>query len=175
MREIFERRSIRNFTQYSIPDEKITNLLKAAMQAPSAGNVQPWSYVVIDDRSILKSITRFHPYSSMLLTAPDAILVCAHPDKEIFHGFWPQDCSAATENILLECVSNNLGSVWLGIYPYDDRINGMRRILKLPEEIIPFSLVAIGVPTTKVSPILRFDQSRIYSNKWGSVWKNADN
>jgi len=121
------RRSIRKFTDkkvskedintLKVSKEDINTLLEAAMQAPSAGNQQPWEFIVIDDRKILDVIPDFHPYSKMLKESPIAILVCGKIDATKYCGYWVQDCSAATQNILLAAHGVGLGAVWLGIYP----------------------------------------------------------
>lgn len=141
-------------------------LLKAAMSSPSAGNEQPWEFVVITDRNILCAIPKFHPYAQMLHEAPAAILVCGDLKREKYKGYWVQDCSAATENILIEVVEQGLGAVWIGIYPIEERITGMRKLLAIPETIIPFSLIAIGYPAENKEPSDRFDASRIHYNTW---------
>ena len=95
------RRSIRKYTDQPVPENDVRELLKAAMSAPSAGGQQPWHFIVIDDRSLLKEVPRVNPYSAMCLQAPLAILICADPGLEKFPGFWVQDCAAAAQNILL--------------------------------------------------------------------------
>lgn len=166
MKEIFERRSIRKYTGKPVSNKNIEELLKAAMASPSAGNQQPWEFIVIKDKKILNEITKFHPYSQCLSEAPLAIAVCADLKKETNKGFWVQDCSAATENILIEAQHLGLGAVWLGIYPGEDRIKELKKILNLPEEVIPLSLVSIGHPAEKKEPSNRYKESRIHINKW---------
>jgi len=102
MDAIYKRRSIRRFTPEKVPEEAITEFIRAGMNAPSAANQQPWRFVVIDDRRLLNEIPAFHQYSQMLLEAPVAILVCGDMDLSKHEGFWVQDCSAAVENMLLE-------------------------------------------------------------------------
>jgi nitroreductase len=166
LKEIFERRSIRKYTGKPISDKNIEDLLKAAMASPSAGNQQPWEFIVIKDKEILNEITKVHPYSQCLTEAPLAIAVCADLNKETNKGYWVQDCAAATENILIEAQYLGLGAVWLGIYPREDRVKELRKILNLPEEVIPLSLVSIGHPAEKKEPSNRYNQSRIHINKW---------
>lgn len=163
---ILSRRSIRKYTAEPVEEEKISSLLRAAMSAPSAHNQQPWVFVIIDDREVLDRIPDFHPYSSMLLHAPIAILVCADTSNLSSPEFWPQDCSAATENILLAANSCGLGSVWLGVYPHEELMSGLSRLLQLPENIQPFSLVSLGYPATEKLPSKRFDPARIHRNHW---------
>lgn len=163
---ILSRRSIRKYTTESIEEEKITSLLRAAMSAPSAHNQQPWLFVVIDDRDILNKIPDFHPYSSMLLEAPLAILVCADTSGLPSPEFWPQDCAAATENILIAANSCGIGSVWLGVYPHEDLMDGLSLLLDLPGNVQPFALVSLGYAAVEKSPSERFDTARIHRNHW---------
>ena len=166
MEAILTRRSIRRYTEEGVPDTVIEEILRAAMQAPSAGNGQPWQFVVITDRATLREVPRFHPYAKMVPDAPVAILVCGDLRREIYEGFWVQDCSAATQNILLAAHAKGLGAVWVGIYPLEDRIAGFRRLLGLPEHVIPLSLVPIGFPAVRKPGEERFDRSRIHRDRW---------
>ena len=161
---IFKRRSIRHFTEKNVPEITIEACIKAGMNAPSAGDEQPWHFIVITDKKILESITTVHPHSSVLKAAPAAILVCG--DQNLDEGFWVQDCSAATQNILLEITDQGLGGVWLGVYPREERVRGIKRILSLPEGIIPFSLVALGFPLEDKTPNNRYNRTRIHYNGW---------
>lgn len=136
------------------------------MNAPSANNQQPWQFIIIDDRSILDKIPEFHPYSQMLKDAPAAILVCEDESLSKSEGYWIQDCAAATENILLEIADQDFGGVWLGIYPREERVNGMRMLLNLPSRIVPFSLIALGYPAERKEAKNIFDKSRIKFNAW---------
>ncbi len=166
MKALFTRRSIRHYKPDPVPENLIRELLRAAMNAPSAGNEQPWHFVVIYERSNMEAITGVHPHSRMLHEAPVAILVCA--DRHLFQypEYWIQDCAAATQNILVMAADLGLGSVWLGVYPDQSRIEGLRKIFSLPENIIPFSLVPIGWPDETKDPNNRFDQSRIHYDSW---------
>ena len=163
---ILSRRSIREYTAQTVSEEEIRQLLGAAMAAPSAGNQQPWHFVVIDDRGILDEIPRFHPYSQMLKEAPLAVLVCGDLKLESHPGYWVQDCSAATENLLLAAQELGLGACWLGIHPREERVSGMRRLVNLPEHVCPLSLIALGRPAKKKPPADRFNASRIHRNRW---------
>lgn len=166
MDTIRRRRSIRRYTTQTVAPEMVQCLLEAAMSAPSAGNEQPWEFIVITDRELLQAIMKIHPYSQMLKEAPLAIAVCGNIDREKYPGFWVEDCSAATENILLEAEERGLGGVWLGIYPHEDRVQSFTALFSLPARIIPLSLVVIGHPAEKKSPAERFDASRIHTNHW---------
>lgn len=166
MDAILTRRSIRRYTPQEISDEIIQKLLKAAMNAPSAGNHQPWHFIVIRSREILNEITTFHQYAQMLKQAPLAIAVCGDLEKQLHDGYWLQDCSAAAQNILLAAHALGLGAVWLGVHPRDNRVQGVQSLLKLPERILPLCLIAIGYPDEKKPPDDRFLPERVHYDKW---------
>lgn len=166
MKSILNRRSIRKYTSRAVTDSQIQQLLKAAMAAPSAGNEQPWEFIVLRDRPTLNAIPKFHPYSLMLYEASVAILVCGDLSREKYSGYWVQDCAAATENMLLAAVELGLGAVWLGVYPTEERVAALRTLLHIPETIVPFALVAIGYPAEQPKPSDRFDAARIHSDTW---------
>ncbi len=169
MKAIMTRRSIRKYTRDAVSDELIGKLLRAAMSAPSAGNQQAWRFVVITERGILDDIPKYHPYSKMLREAPLAILVCGDLELVTRKGYWIQDCAAATENILISANALGLGAVWLGVYPREERVVGIKKLLDLPDHIIPLSLIPIGHPAESLPPSDRFDESKICYNGWRSV------
>ncbi|MEM0492673.1 MAG: nitroreductase family protein [Candidatus Thermoplasmatota archaeon] len=163
---LLTRRSIRHFKPGRIKDEDIKCILEAGMSAPSAGNEQPWHFIVIDNVDILNEIPSFHNHAEMLKEASVGILVCNDMNL-VRHGeMWIQDCSAATQNILIAIHSRHLGGVWLGVYPRVERMNGLKKLLKIPAHIIPFSLVAIGYPAEHKPYINRYNQSRVHYNTW---------
>jgi nitroreductase len=166
MDAIYKRRSIRRFTPEKVPEEAVMDFIKAGMNAPSAANQQPWRFVIIDDRRLLNEIPSFHQYAQMLKEAPVAILVCGDMDLSKHGGFWIQDCSAAVENMLLEIADRGYGGVWLGVYPRDERVEGMRKLLRLPEKIVPFALIALGRPAEEKPRKNEFDAERISHNTW---------
>ena len=163
---IYTRRSIREYTDAKVPDEIIIEIIKAAMYAPSARNYQPWHFVVITDREILHKIPTVHPYAEMLYKAPLAILVCGDLVLENNEKYIAVDCSAATQNLLLAAHDFGLGAVWLGLYPRTDRMAGLSKTSKLPENIIPVSLVSVGYPAEEKPEENRFQESRIHRNLW---------
>lgn len=166
MDSVMRRRSIRKYRDRTIPEEELQKILTAAMSAPSAHNQQPWELVVITERKLLDAIPEFHPYSRMLAMAPMAILVCCTMKDLKSPDFWPQDCSAATENILIEATELGIGSVWLGVYPKEPIMDGFRQLLALPAEVLPFSLIALGYPAEEKEPSGRFDVRRVHRNGW---------
>ncbi len=166
MEAILSRRSIRRYTAQAVADEVVTDLLKAAMSAPSAGNQQPWQFLVVNERRILDEIPSIHPYSAMLKEAALAILVCGDLQLETNKGYWVQDCSAATENLLIAAHAVGLGAVWLGIYPGEERVVAFRELLGLPEHVVPLALAAIGYPAETRPPANRYDAARVRYNRW---------
>ena len=160
------RRSIRRYTGETVPDDVLTEILKAAMSAPSAGNQQPWQFVVVADRRLRDEIPTFHPYAQMVREAPIAIVVCGDLRLERYRGYWIQDCSAATQNLLLAAHAKGLGAVWVGIYPKEDRVVRLQKLLALPAEVIPLAVVPFGHPAERLPPANRYDAARVHRDRW---------
>ena len=166
MNAIFQRRSIRKYTSQQVAEERIEQLLRAGMAAPSAGNEQPWEFVVIRDRAVLNEIPKFHAFSKMLPEAGCAIVVCGDLNRDQFNGFWVQDCSAAAQNILLMAQELGLGAVWLGVYPDLSRVQPLAKLLCLPQNIVPLCILSVGYPAENRGEIDRFDPDRIHKDRW---------
>jgi nitroreductase len=166
MEEIFKRRSIRKYKDMEVEEEKIEKLLKAAAAAPSAGNEQPWHFVVIRDRDKLNHLAEVHPYAKMLKDAPLAVAVCGDLNKQRHEGFWVQDCAAATQNILLEAVALDLGAVWIGAYPNEKREKVVSKTLGVPENIKTVSLISIGYPAEEKGETDRLSDEIVHYDKW---------
>jgi nitroreductase len=163
---LFTRRSIRKYSSEPVGDEDIALLLKAAMLAPSAHNCRPWHFVVVRDEATRKTLAQRHPYAKMAAEAPVVIVVCADLDAQKESDFWVQDCSAATENLMLAARGRNLGSVWCGLYPKDDRESIVRDVLNLPSNIRALSLVVIGHSTQPFFEADRFNADKIHYERW---------
>ena len=163
---IHKRRSIRSYSSQPVPEELITQIIRAGMAAPSAGNEQPWHFIVITDRKILDQIPDFHPYSKMLHQVNTAIAVCGDVNLEKFKGFWVQDCAAAIENMLLSALALGLGSVWLAIYPIEERTRELKKLLRLPENVIPLAVLPLGFPAEEKEAVDRFNPTRLHTNQW---------
>lgn len=163
---IRRRRSVRKFLPGAVPAEATETMLRAAMQAPTAGDQRPWVFVVIDDRAILDRVVEFHKSARLCLEAPVAILVCCDLAREKHKGLWEQDCAAAVENMLLQAVDLGLGACWVCLHPRPEREAGMRALVGLPEGIVPFALVPFGRPGEEKGFEDRFDPSRIRRNRW---------
>ena len=166
MDPVLARRSIRKYSEEDVSEEDVRYLLEAAMAAPSAGNQQPWHFVVIRERATLDAIAEVHPYAKMLTRAPLAFAVLGDPSVEKHDGYWVQDCSAATQNILIAATSQGIGTVWIGVYPHEERMAEMRRVLEVPDGIVPFAFIGIGHPAEEKPPSERFNVERSHREHW---------
>lgn len=169
IKAIMTRRSIRRFMDRAVEEPKLDMLLRAAMQAPSGNNQQPWHFIVITDRATLSAVPEFHPYAKMLHEAPAAVLIGGDTRIEESIEYINTDCSAATENLLLAAHDLGLGAVWLGIYPRERRVQEIRRLLAIPPQIIPIALVALGYAAEAKAPDDRFLPERVHRERWGSA------
>lgn len=187
---ILSRRSVRKYLPEPVSRDIIEEVLKAGMNAPSAGDEQPWHFVILDSRDLLDKLSEMHPYAKMLKDVPAAILVCGDESTKRFKDFWVQDCSAASENILLAAHALGLGAVWigiysaenkdsdlyvvkvpdgdfiLGIYPTESMAREVKNLLKIPENVSPFSIIALGYPAEEKPGRLRYDISKVHDNAW---------
>ena len=163
MHELIEkRRSIRKYKpDIPVTKEQLNQLLGAAMLAPSARNTRPWEFIVVTKREMLDKIVEVHPHTKMLGTATAAIIVVALPDKKDTVDFSPQDCSAVTQNILLEAVNLGLGSCWCGVYPNEERVSAFRELFGLAESKVPFCVIAVGTPDENPSQRGSFEEARV--------------
>ncbi len=166
MEAIRGRRSVRKYLSETVPEEAIQKFLEAAMTAPSAGNQQPWQFVVVTDPEKFAAVKGVHPYVGMADKAPLGILVCGDPSLEKFPGFWVQDCSAAMQNLLLAVHGLGYGGVWTGIYPMEERVERFREIFNLPEHVVPMGYVVIGRPEGETRMDNRFNADRVHRNGW---------
>jgi nitroreductase len=165
---LFARRSIRTFTADAVDPAQVEMLLKAAMAAPSAANRKPWHFIVVTDARVRETLAQAHPHARMLTESPVALVPCGEPSMSIpgRQDYWIQDLAAATENILLASTGLGLGSVWCGVYPVQERVEAVRRILCVPEHVIPFALIAIGHPAEQKEPRTQYDARRIHRDRW---------
>ena len=167
---ILKRTSIRSYENKTVEKEKIEKLLRAGMAAPTAMNKQPWHFVVVTDKGQLQKLSEANPYAAMAAKAPLAIVVCGDMKKAAegnAREFWIQDCSAATENILLAATGMGLGAVWTGTYPSKERCADVAKILELPESLIPLNTIVIGYPDADVSPKDKWNTENISYNTYG--------
>lgn len=166
METINIRRSIRNFKNQEVEQEKIEALLRAGMQAPSARNQQPWEFVVVTDKEKLAELANIGPFTKPAGEAAVDLVLVIKTENLTAAPMVDQDMGACTQNILLEAVEQGLGAVWMGVKPIEDRMSAVSKILDLPEGIVPFSLIAIGYSEQENKFVDRYDETRIHYNKY---------
>ncbi|HAX72331.1 MAG TPA: nitroreductase family protein [Firmicutes bacterium] len=166
MNVIFNRKSIRKYTDDRVSEEQVELLLRAAMAAPSAGNKQPWEFIVIRNQELFAPMESSSLNRVPLKTANVSIVVLGNTNLEKHKGYWIEDCSAATQNILLQAEDLGLGAVWMGIYPVEDRVQALTKILDLPPHIQPLAIVAIGYPAEDRKASERFNPAKIYYERY---------
>lgn len=166
---IHQRKSVRKFTDQVVSKSQLETLVKAGMAAPSAVNRQPWAFVAVEDRATLDALSAGLPYAKMLTTASAAIIVCGDMTKALdgaAQEYWIQDCSAASQNILLAVESLGLGAVWTGVYPSEERMQIVRQALDLPAHIIPLNVIPVGYPTGVEKAKDKWKAENMHWNKW---------
>ncbi len=170
LKPLFERRSIRSYTDEDVGEELVQSLLEAAMAAPSAVARDPWRFVIVREDSRRQAIADLLPNGKMIAQAPVGIVVCG--DLEAAHdqqlSFLLQDCAAAIENLLLAASMLKLGACWLGVHPREERVNGLRQLLALPERVIPVSAISVGWPAEHKEARTRYSEDLVHSETWNS-------
>ena len=174
---IFSRKSVRTYTDQPVSDEQVETLLRAAMAAPSGMNVQPWRFVVVRDQAVKDVLAG--GFNKMIAQAPVVFVICGEttmmrkpwgqPEAEpveMANGNWVQDCSAATENLLLAAEALGLGAVWTAAYPYEDRVAPIREALGLPDNVAPLCVVPVGYPGGDDQPKDKWKPENIHYDKW---------
>lgn len=180
LKNIFTRHSVRDFTGEAVKKEDLLIMLKAGMSAPSAVNRQPWAFVAVTGRELLDALAAKLPFAKMLAEAGAAIVVCGRPTQSkilniaskalsgaALGDYWIADCSAASENILLAAHALGYGAVWTAVFPDDKKIEDVRQILGIPEDIIPLNVIPVGVPVNKNEPAKdKFKEENIHWENW---------
>lgn len=163
---IFKRQSVRRFGDEKVSEDKIENLLKAGMQAPSACNAQPWEFIVLDKKEDLEAVSQMHQFAKPALGASHLIITLGNLNESKVNGMIQQDLGACNENILLQATHEGLGAVWLGFYPIEDRTLKLKEYLNIPDYCIPFSVICVGYPTHEGKVKLRYDKSKVHFNRY---------
>jgi nitroreductase len=166
IKAILTRRSIRKYTSQKVSPRHVKELLNAGMHAPTARNIKPWHFIVVEERGMLDRLSRAHPYAAMLQEAPLAILVAGDRNLQPMDAYLVQDCSAATQNILLAAHAMGLGAVWLGLYPREERMREVGALLGIPAHILAVTLLSVGYPAEQPVQPERWDEDRIHYNKF---------
>lgn len=166
---IFGRRSIRVYSPGEIPKETVTKLLEAAMAAPSAMTKDPWRFIIVRETHLLAQLAGALPGGKMLVTAQVAIVVCGDIESAFENNisYMLQDCSAATENILLAAHAHGLGGCWVGVHPGEESIRRLKQLLSLPAVIVPLAVVSLGHPGEQPPARTRYNPGFVHFEKWG--------
>lgn len=163
---IHGRRSVRQFTDATVTDSQLERLLRAAMAAPSAGNGQPWRFVVVRDEATRAKLAVATPYAAPIGRAPVGIVVLADTAAEKFAGRWPLDCSAAVENLMLAAHAEGLGACWLGVNPEPDREAEVADIVGASAGIRVMCMLAVGVPAVAGTKVNRYRAEWVHTERW---------
>jgi nitroreductase len=172
IKNIMTRTSVRKYTNEQVSKADIETMLRAGMAAPTAVNKQPWHFVVVTDKVKLKELAGNR--GRLIEQCAVAIMVCGNMDKAMqgkAQEYWIQDCSAATENILLAANALGLGAVWTGVYPMDDRVANVSQAVKLPATIVPLCVIAIGHPAESPTPKDKWKPENVSYNEFGGKAK----
>ena len=156
---IFARKSVRTYLNKGVEEEKIDLMLRAGMAAPSGKDLRPWEFIVVTKRASLDSMAAALPYAKMLTEARYAIVVCGDSTRS---SYWYLDCSAAAQNILLAAESLGLGAVWTAAYPYEDRMEVVRKYTALPKNILPLCVIPFGYPAIQQQPKQKYYAKKIH-------------
>lgn len=172
---ILTRVTVRKFTDEPVSDEALHVLLQAAMAAPSSMNLQPWHFIVVRDETVKQCLKDCLPYAKMINKGCAGVVVCGDislyehinkVDKEDNTLYWVQDCSAASENLLLAAHAIGLGAVWTGIYPLESRVGKLRELLSIPDHIVPLNLILVGHPENIPLPKKKWDEKKLHYDKY---------
>ena len=165
LHNILQRKSVRAYTDRAVSHEQLDTLVRAATAAPTGRDMRPWHFIVLEGRHQLSPLAEQLPYAKMLAEAQAAVVVCGDmsvTDKEGNPSRnWTFDCSAATENLLLQAEAMGLGAVWTGVYPYDERIEAVKQALHLPDHLIPLNVIPIGYPKGDPQPKDKYDPAKV--------------
>ena len=165
LHNILQRKSVRAYTDRAVSHEQLDTLIRAAMAAPTGRDMRPWHFIVLEGRHQLSPLAEQLPYAKMLAEAQAAVVVCGDmsvTDKEDNPSRnWTFDCSAATENLLLQAEAMGLGAVWTGVYPYDERLEAVKQVLHLPDHLIPLNVIPIGYPKGDPQPKDKYDPAKV--------------
>ena len=160
---IMSRKSVRSYTDEPVTKEQMTTMLKAAAAAPSASNKQPWRFVVLQDKSRFETTFEGNFNLRIFNQAAAVVVMCADTSVS---SLWRDDLGAVTENFLLAAEALGLGTVWTACYPYDERMDPVKKALGLPENIVPYCCVAVGHPAGEDQPKDKWVEDRVHYEQW---------
>lgn len=163
---IKSRRSIRRYTGQLISEEQLRTILEAGFQAPSAHNLEPRQFLVVQDSDKLEEIAARHKYAKMLPKAGSGIIVLGDRRKQVRDGLLVADCSASLQNMLLTAHAMDLGAVWIGLHPIEGFVKLVRDLFDLPEYMLPVGMMAVGFPDEKRRQLDRFNEAMVHREEW---------
>ena len=176
MREIFNRRSIRRFKDQPVEKDKIDRLLRAAMQAPSAHNQQPWEFIVVENKETLAKLPLTSPYSKPAGGSAVTFVLLGNGNNIVVPTAWQQDMGAAVQNILLEATHLGLGAVWIGVATSDAGVKYVKDLFQLPDYLNPFALVSIGYPDVQTNEFVdRYKSDKVHYESWQQAGNSTGN
>lgn len=177
---IHNRKSVRVFTDQKVSKGDLDTIMRAGMAAPTGFDARPWQFVAITDRDIMMELRKELGYAKGLDTSTAAIVVCGDMKKADPRAleFWITDTCAATENMLLAIEAMDLGGVWCTLYPGEERMTHARKVLNLPEHIMPMCVIPVGYPAGENSPkdklkILKHTRKCITVGLFAAMWLEA--
>lgn len=172
---IHSRKSVRHFTERPVSEADLETLVRAGMAAPTGKNLQPWAFFIVTEKELLEGMAAELPTAKMVAQAPAAIVVCGDislADTTSYRNYWVMDCSAASENILLAAEAMGLGACWTASFPYEQRMEVVRRHLQLPDHLVPLNLIPVGYPRGMESPKDKWMPEKVHRNRYSGPTKN---
>lgn len=177
MKEIFDRVSVRDFTDQKIAREDVNKILSAGMAGPSAVNSRDYSFIAVTERETLDRMAKANgPAALPLKKAVLAILVCGDLERSFAKepDFWVVDCAIAAQNMILCATHLGIGSVWLGTWPIKENIRRQKELFDLPDKIVPHSVIAFGYQKgdgcderhPKRPEKILWEEDRVHREKW---------
>jgi len=166
MKAIFERRSVRDFVNVPVSDKLIHYLIKTAMNAPNAGHQRPWEFVVVRDEKVLKSLSDMAGYENDYNNVDASIVVCINKSRLKWDGYWQMDTGTAVENMMIAATNEGYGTLWLEVFPVEEKIIKAQEILSLPDDVIPMMVMPIGKSRSDDEREPVFIESQIHYNQW---------
>lgn len=168
LQEIWTRQSIRRYQDKAVEPEKLEEILKAAMHAPTARNTQSWRFMVIQSRKALDDMITLQPYTGMMKTAPCAILVMGDRTANEQDEYLYCDGSAAIQTMLIEARHQGLSTCWCAVGPRPERIENFRKYYHIADHLLPIGVVALGYGDEEKAIMDRYDPAKV------TYWKDSE-
>jgi len=166
MKAIFDRRSTRNFKKCKVSDETIEYLLKTAMSSPNSGHQEPWEFIVLRTDEIKTEMNAVHGYDAMLNDVDAAIVVCINKERIQWDGYWQMDTGTAVENMMIAATDMGLSTLWLELFPVEEKMAKAKKILNLPDHVVPMMVMPIGDTDEKEDRAPRYVEKYVHWDRW---------